>query len=131
MAGYRWARVDTDYLWNPKIRGLEDNTDVVLHLASILRSTHHLTDGHVSGDMLAGLTADARASTRRTARRVEHLVDAGLWIPNGDGWYLHDFESMNPQAMRDVVERDRKASRERQRAWRERHNGVTGEGVTA
>jgi hypothetical protein len=42
-----------------------------------------------------------------TVRRVDELVESGLWVPNGDGWHVHDFEAMNPQAMRAAVEKQR------------------------
>jgi hypothetical protein len=52
---------------------------------------------------------DAIAAIARTSatRRADELVDAGLWVPNGDGWHVHDFEAMNPQAMRLAVEKQR------------------------
>lgn len=117
MAGYRWARLDLGYFSNPKIADLSPHAKL-LHLASILYCAEQMTDGKVS--RVALRTCADRAGIRRDSRtrRCTELVASGLWHENGDGWVLHDFEAMNPQAMRAVVERDRELARERQRRRR-------------
>lgn len=129
MAGYRWARVDLTYFSNPKISELTSYAKL-LHLASILYCAEHLTDGHVSRSALK--TCADRAGIRRDSRtrRCTELVTAGLWHENGDGWDLHDFETMNPQAMKDEVERDRDLANARKRRSRARRHAVTESHVT-
>jgi hypothetical protein len=73
-----------------------------------------LSDGHIPANAVPVVLADA-AVKRST---VDVLVAAGLWIPNGDGFSVHDYTAMNPS--RDDVETSRAALRERQRRWRER-----------
>ena len=45
-----WARIDVGYFDNAKISDALDASSnaVTMHLASILHSAQHLTDGHVS-----------------------------------------------------------------------------------
>jgi hypothetical protein len=118
MAGSnRWARLDVGYFENTKIARVSTPA-MLLHLASILHCVDQLTDGEVSARALDVCSVRARASTRKAPERAAELVAAGLWIPTEHGWHLHDFESMNPQAMRKIVERDRAAARERQRRYR-------------
>ena len=55
-------------------------------------------------------------------RRAQELTAAGLWCP-GDregvaGWWFHDWEHFQPT--RAEIEREREASRERQRRFREK-----------
>lgn len=106
MAGTRWVRLDTGYLRNPKV--LDVSTAAVLvHLASVLYSADQLTDGAVPAGALSTLTSEARVPSNRGRAVADDLVDARLWVPNGRGWYVHDFDEMNPQALRDHVEAER------------------------
>jgi hypothetical protein len=122
MAGNRWARLDTGYLRNPKVRTV-GAAGAMLHLASILHCVDQLTDGQIDDSSLTSLASDAGVGDRWRRRRAGELVDAGLWIPTESGWRLHDFERMNPQAMRKVVEHERELWRERQRRLRAGEHG--------
>ena len=104
MAGTRWARIDTGYLRNPKVAELSTSGAVLLHLASILYCAEQLTDGVISPSALRTLIVDARLRGGFMARSsaIEELCDAHLWLPNGTGWRVHDYEAMQPQAMRDA-----------------------------
>lgn len=115
MAGTRWIKLDTSYLRNPKIIRLHPQA-VLLHLAGILWTADHLQDGHVPHGALQELGINARIDRAWVPRRAATLVEADLWVPNGDGWWVHDFETMNPQAMRHKVEAQRKL-------WRQ-HKGL-------
>ena len=115
MAGTRWVRLDVDYMTNPKVTaaGLGGQR---LHLTSILWSARHLTDGHVPMSTIAAI---CRESSTKSAT-VDRVICAGLWVPNGDGFVIHDYTKM--QDTRAEVERQR----ERWRANQQRHrNGVT------
>lgn len=123
MAGPRWVRLDVDYFRNPKaIAAGRDGRD--LHLASICWVGSQLTDGHIPADVLSTVAADAGIVHRRfTGAAVDRIVAAGLWVPNGDGWDLHDFVEMN--GTRAEVEQERAAYLERQRRYnrkRQRHD---------
>jgi hypothetical protein len=111
MAGTRWVKVDTSYLRNPKITALSSQA-VLLHLASILWTADQLTDGVIYDRTVTELAHAARIPKGQVARRVTELEESNLWERNGVGWYLHDFEVMNRQAMRAVVEGQRKAWRD-------------------
>lgn len=115
MAGTRWVKIDTRYLSNPKISSITGAPGVLLHLASILWTADQLTDGYIPTTTLPELSVAARVPTTAAAmrQRAAEMVERGLWIPNGDGWHLHDFEHMNRQAMRAVVEKQRQAWRDK------------------
>ena len=117
MAGSRWVRLDVDYFDNPKVRAVSDAAQR-LHLASILYCARHLTDGEITDRSLTDVGQMALVDPRWRLRRASELVSVGLWERNGSGWHVHDFETMNPQAMRAVVERERARWRERQAARR-------------
>jgi hypothetical protein len=116
MAGSRWVKIDTSYLRNPKVTAVTSGARL-LHLASILYTADQLTDGHIPASMLPELAGQAGLAGKATRLRVAELVTHRLWVPNGDGWDLHDFEAMNPQAMRGAVETQRRKWRE----WQDTH----------
>jgi hypothetical protein len=112
MAGTRWVKIDTSYLRNPKIIAISPHA-VLLHLASILWTADQLTDGHIPSEALPELEVEARISRRGNAleTRTNELTKRALWVPNGDGFELHDFTSMNHQATRARVEKQRQVWR--------------------
>jgi hypothetical protein len=111
MAGPRWVKVDTSYLRNPKITALTPS-GVLLHLASICYAADQLTDGQIPARTLAELAVAARLSPPQARRTADELVEHRLWVPNGDGWWLHDFATMNRQSLRAVVEKQRASWRD-------------------
>lgn len=116
MAGTRWIKLDLQYLRNPKMRELHLET-VALHLASILWTAEHLTDGHIPTSALQELGQTAHISRAWVVRRAGQLVEHHLWLPVEAGWHVHDFEIMNPQAMRKKVEEQRA----KWAAWQQAH----------
>lgn len=118
MAGTRWVKIDTSYLRNPKVTGVPAPA-VLLHLASILWVADQLTDGNIPRHAIDELAVHARIPRSSALRRADELVGADLWETNGTtGWHLHDFETMNRQALRDSVERQRREWRQRQEKLR-------------
>lgn len=114
MAGTRWVKIDLSYLRNPKITAV---SAPLLHLASILWTADQLEDGQIPLHTLPELAHQARIGRTTMNRRADELVDAGLWIPNGKGWHVHDFETMNAQAMRVAVLKQR----EKWKEWQDAH----------
>jgi len=117
MAGSRWVRLDVDYFTNPKIMGLHPDARA-LHLASICWSAGQLTDGQIENRSLTYLGQIAHIDPKWVRRRARQLVDRGLWVITSAGWVIHDFETMNPQAMRKMVESEREKWREQKRRQR-------------
>jgi hypothetical protein len=117
MAGVRWVRLDVDYFTNPKALAAGPGGRG-LHLASICWAGSQLTDGHVP-EAAVPLILHAAGTNRRA---VSAVVDAGLWIPNGDGFILHDFVEMN--GSKADVEAERERWREKQRRARARRNST-------
>lgn len=110
MAGTRWVRLDVDYFRNRKaLAAGRDGRD--LHLASICWVGGQLTDGHIPSTALPTILGDA--GVRSSA--VNRVVAAGLWVPNGDGFHLHDYVEMN--GTRAEVEQERAAYLDRQRRY--------------
>lgn len=118
MAGNRWARVDVSYFANPKVRAVSTPARL-LHLSSILHCVDQLTDGDIDSPSVRLLGDRVDIGRNWQQRRADELTDAGLWLPTGNGYRLHDFERMNPQAMRKIVERDRERWRHRQQQHRQ------------
>lgn len=117
MAGPRWVRLDVDYFHNPKaLAAGRDGRD--LHLASICWVGRYLTDGHIPADAIAAIASDAGLDGRHRQHALERTVFARLWVPNGDGFELHDFTEMN--GTRADAEREREQFRARQRRYRQR-----------
>lgn len=124
MAGPRWVRLDIDYFDNPKtVAAGRDGRD--MHLASICWVARFLTDGHIPPESVPTIARHAGVTTRATAAAVGRVVDAGLWIPNGHGFELHDFLAMNSN--RDATERQRDQWRIRQQRKRDKGGHFEGD----
>lgn len=118
MAGQRWVRLDVDYFGNPKtVAAGRDGR--ALHLASICWVGRFLTDGHIPPSAVRTIAAEAGLRSPGTA--LAAALGAGLWVPNGDGYELHDYVEMN--GSRSDAEKDRARWREAQARTRARRNG--------
>lgn len=110
-----WVKIDTSWLRNPKVAPLCDQARL-LHLASILWTAEHLTDGYVPASALRGLCEDVGIGLRARQLRAQQLTAAGLWelVPEPrDGWIIHDYTVHNRAVTRANVERNREQSRVR------------------
>lgn len=118
MTSDRWVAIDVDYFRNPKVRAA-GATGRTLHLASICYAGARRTDGHISSDDLGYVLLDAQAPRRA----VEAVIAAGLWVPNGDGWNVHDFLVWQESKQEGLaaIERARAGGRARAKRWREAH----------
>ena len=92
-----WAKIDLGYFSNPKVADvLDESTDAVcMHIASILHSGQHLTDGHVSPRAMQRAIGGSKDDTQL-------LIEHGLWHapghdcadcpePEENRVYVHDF----------------------------------------
>ena len=111
--------VHTGYLRHPKLVGLNDSAKL-LHLASILWTAEHQTDGYVPTTALRQLHDDAGIARRWRHDAVTKLVERGLWDALTDGYHVHNFEQHNRSSTREVVDANRRAAAERARRYRER-----------
>jgi hypothetical protein len=117
MAGTRWIRLDVDYFANPKtLNAGRDARD--LHLASICWVGRYLTDGHIPPEAVDAIARDAGLANRHRAPALQRIIGAGLWVPNGSGFDLHDFVEMN--GTRADFERERNLFRARQQRYRDK-----------
>jgi len=105
------VKIDVSYLENPKVIGLHPQA-VLLHLASILWTAEQLTDGHIPAKALQALGQRAGIAPSWQRRMAGALVEHYLWLPVEDGWHVHDFAEMNPQATRKKVLAQRKLWRQ-------------------
>jgi hypothetical protein len=115
MARSRWIRLDVDYFHHP--RALAAGRDGrALHVASICWCASQLTDGHIPGDAVPSILADAGVNRRA----VDSVTAAGLWVPTGGDFYVKDYLDRNPS--RGDVEK----GREQWKARQQRHRGADG-----
>jgi hypothetical protein len=106
MAGTRWAKIDTTYFRNPKVAAVSTQA-MLMHLASILFAVDQTTNGEIAAHSLPDIAHMARVPQSQAPRRADELDAGELWIANGGSWHIHDFDVMNPQALREAVEKQR------------------------
>ena len=106
-----WVRIEDSFHDHPKVLAAGPRA-VGLAVMALSYANRHLTDGHVTREVLRSL-----GGTRSDAAK---LVKAGMWEVNGNaGWVIHDFAVYQPT--RAQVQADRAAAR--QRMARVRANG--------
>lgn len=81
--------------------------------ASLLYSSKHLTDGH--------LTAAVIDQLQISKAGVQALVTAGLWTKVENGWVIHDYLQYNAAAAE--VQEKRRQDRERKRLGGQHRHG--------
>lgn len=112
LNGYSWVRLDANYYRHPRIIAAGRDGRAT-HLASICWSFNADTDGHVPPDAVKRILQDAEVGRRS----VDAVVDAGLWVPNGHGFVIHDYLDRQPSAEEKANERNRwKVSKQKQRS---------------
>lgn len=105
-----WFKVDDQLYSHPKWLAVSPRARGLWITAGSWCSAQ-LTDGHIPSSalpMLGGQAKDAR-----------ELVESGLWVENGNGWFFHDWLDMQPS--KEKVEAEREAARERMQ--NKRRNG--------
>ncbi|MCI4360652.1 MAG: hypothetical protein L3J91_03030 [Thermoplasmata archaeon] len=88
-----WVRIDDSLSSHPKILQAWSTDHAAIGLWPLAASWagRHLTDGHVSPDFVGGLMP----ARRPREQAIGALVEAGLWVPNGTGWQIHDWQDYN------------------------------------
>ena len=127
-----WAKIDLGYLSNPKMSDVLDASSnaVCMHLASILHSAQHLTDGHVSPKTIQRTVGGNDDDTNI-------LIEQGLWHapehdceecpqPDEGRIYVHNY--LNHNVSSDKVQRQSDNARKAANArWNKRgKTGTTG-----
>src|SRR5258706_12976308 len=113
-----WFRLDDSFHSHPKVIAA-GNEAIGLYVRCGTHAAEHLTDGFVGKDVALSYGSTALADT---------LVRTRLWHRARGGWTIHDYLDYNPS--REAVEKERKASAERQRRKRgtqrsQRENALT------
>src|SRR5699024_10907078 len=111
-----WAKIDLGYLSNTKMSDVLDASSnaVCMHLASILHSSQHLTDGHVSPKAMQRAVGGNDDDTQM-------LTETGLWHapghdcdecpqPDNGRVYVHNYLSHNVSS--DKVQRQSDRARD-------------------
>ena len=106
-----WVRIDDDLFNHPKLTDAwwRDHASVGLWAFAAAHSGKHLLDGAVPARFVAPYFATPAQARRATTA----LVDARLWVPNGDGWEIHDWAEYNPTRERELARRAADSKRKR------------------
>lgn len=120
MAGPRWVRLDTGYFRNRKVRRA-GRDGRILHLASICFVGDQKTDGHIYPDDVELIARDAGVPQRT----VDAVLGAGLWLPNGDGYELHDYLAFGNPSRAAIEAETERARLAKQKSRRDTPGRVT------
>jgi hypothetical protein len=108
-----WVRIDDGLASHPKVLAAwtQNPASIGLWTLGAAWSARHRTDGHVAAAFVSSLIP----GKAKRERAVAPLVDAGLWMPNGTGWLIHDWSDYNGtraelSAARKVARRTGRAS---------------------
>jgi hypothetical protein len=103
-----WFRVDDSFYDHPKVFDASDSA-VALWTRAGSWSARNLTNGYVPAAMLARFCSDPETAAGELVRRR-------LWSRSRGGYQFHDWDHYQP--MKEAVENERKAARERMRKLR-------------
>lgn len=117
-----WFRVDDTFSDHPKVDELSLSAVGLWTLAGSW-SARNLTDGHVTSARVRKFGG--------TSAEVTELVEADLWIEDGNGWRFKSWDEYQPT--KDSVEKERAAARKRMHDMRSKRKnpGPTSENVRA
>jgi hypothetical protein len=104
-----WLKIDDGFAEHPKMELLGDRS-FRLHVAALCYCSRNLTDGQLSAKAIKVLAAVIEAP--RVTANLKQLVDAQVWVDNGDGSYaIYGYLEHNPAAEEVKARREeRKAS---------------------
>lgn len=106
-----WVKLDDHIVSHPKVVAAGPEA-MWLQVSALCYCAQQLTDGVVPKGMVPML------APKRPAVLARRLVDAGIWLDEGDHYRIHDYHDYQPS--REQVESQRDAARERQRKSRRR-----------
>jgi hypothetical protein len=108
-----WGRIDDHAYRHRKFKLAWDlePASVGLEFFALSYSNDELTDGAVDEQFVHGWFPRRVARERRA---VDALLEAGLWVPNGAGWQIHDFLEYNDPAEEVKARRQAKERRRRE-----------------
>lgn len=109
-----WFKIDDGFHGHPKVFELSLEAVGIWTLAGSW-CAKYLTDGAVTGKAIARLGGSPAL--------CEELVAAGLWLVIPDGFQFKDWDDYQP--LKDDVEAEREAARERMKAVRAKKKGVS------
>lgn len=104
-----WLKIDDGFVEHFRVDPLSDRA-FRLHVAALCHCSRNLTDGHVSTKNVRVLRA---RSNNAGVKHVDELLEAGLWVQNGDGYVIRDYLDYNPSAEKVRQERSKAAERMR------------------
>lgn len=119
-----WVKIDDQMPRHPKTWRLSDGA-FRLHIAGLCHAAAYATDGHIDEAYLHSLTP----TPRRARAHADELVSAGVWEKVPTGFCVHDY--LDYQLSAAQVEAQRKATRERVKAWRSDHRNANRNGKEA
>lgn len=104
-----WAKLDDRFHENRKVRGLwrKQPAALGLHVLALTYCSGHETDGKVDVEFVEDKVASAVTRRKLTAA----LVDAGMWIPDGADWWIHDYLDYHPSRKTLEAKREKDAGR--------------------
>jgi hypothetical protein len=120
-----WVRTDDQMPRHPKMWRLSDAAYRLNH-HGLSHCAAYATDGFIDEAYI-----DTLIPAGRKARQfADELVSAGVWEKVPGGWCIHDYLEYQPSAAQ--VEAQRRATRERVKAWRaDPRNATRNGGVTS
>lgn len=114
-----WFKIDDTLHSHPKVRRA-GAAAIGLWTASGAYSSAYKLDGFVPLDYVTTWPGGRKLAAA--------LVTAGLWEAAESGWRFHDWSDYQPSA--EEIEAERAATRDRQRAFRQRRREAKVQGVT-
>lgn len=108
-----WFKVDDAFHGHPKVMELSPAAVGIWTLAGSW-CANYLTDGEIKAGVVRRFGADDVM--------IQELVDAGLWTDIGGAYQFKDWEEYQP--LKEEVEAERNAARERMKAVRAKKKGV-------
>jgi len=106
-----WVRIDDDLFSHPKILHAWSACPASIGLWTLTLSWagRQLTDGHVTGEIVRNFMP----AKRQRERAIAALEQPGLWVPNGAGWQIHDWQDYNTSREQVLARRRTDAARKR------------------
>jgi len=108
-----WFKIDDAFHGHPKVMELSPAAVGIWTLAGTW-CANYLTDGEIKTNVVRRFGA--------TDEMIRELVDAGLWIDLGGAYQFKDWAEYQP--LKEEVEAERNAARERMKEVRARKKGV-------